>query len=115
MHVACLGAGLKTTAASWRRVLLHRSREPHEPSALPVPSKHNWSPSPKDLTDLWLPGEVWWDWCGDKGLHGLPVDLLEHEQDLWTLGNQLALAAGVKLFDANKKTHSRQQMSMKHF
>lgn len=35
--------------------------------------------------ELWLPGEVWWDWCGNKRLHGFPMDLLEHEQDLWTL------------------------------
>lgn len=55
-------------------------------------------------TELWLPGEVWWHWRGNKGLHGFPVDLLEHEQDLWTLRNQLTLAAGVKLFYANKNT-----------
>lgn len=41
-----------------------------------------------------LPGEVWGDWSGDKGLHGLAVNLLEHEQDLWALGDQLALTAG---------------------
>lgn len=67
------------------------------------------SPANRGSTELWLPGEVWWDWCGNKGLHGLPVDLLEHEQDLWTLGNQLTLAAGMKLFHANKKKNKQKK------
>lgn len=50
----------------------------------------------------WLPGEVRGDGGGDEGLHGLPVDLLEHEQDLRALRDQLTLAAGVKLFYSNK-------------
>lgn len=40
-----------------------------------------------------LPGEVRWYRCGDEGLHGLPVDLLEHEQDLWALQDQFTLTA----------------------
>lgn len=44
-----------------------------------------------------LTGEVWGDRRGDEGLHGLPMDLLEHEQDLWALGDQFTLTAGVKL------------------
>lgn len=44
-----------------------------------------------------VPGEVWGHWCGHKGLHGFAVDLLKHEQDLWALGDQLALAAGAQL------------------
>lgn len=58
---------------------------------------------------LWLPGEVWGDGGGDEGLHGFPVDLLEHEQDLWALRDQLTLAAGVKLFYT--KTHKKKQAS----
>lgn len=40
-----------------------------------------------------LPGEVRRDWRGDEGLHGFPMDLLEHEQDLWALGDQFTLTA----------------------
>lgn len=45
------------------------------------------------------PGEVWRDRRGDEGLHGFPMDLLEHEQDLWALGDQFTLTARVKLFN----------------
>lgn len=44
-----------------------------------------------------VPGEVGRHRRGDEGLHGFPVDLLEHEQDLRTFGDQLALAARVEL------------------
>lgn len=50
-----------------------------------------------------LPGEVWRDRRGDEGLHGFPMDLLEHEQDLWALGDQFTLTAGVKLFNTHKQ------------
>lgn len=54
-----------------------------------------------------LPGEVWRNRRGDKGLHGFPVDLLKHEQDLWAFGDQLTLTAGVELFD----THTHMQLN----
>lgn len=62
-----------------------------------------------------LPGEVWRDRRGDEGLHGFPMDLLEHEQDLWALGDQFALTAGVKLLNTNKN-HSvvATNMQLKH-
>lgn len=44
-----------------------------------------------------LPSEVRWYRCGDEGLHGLPVNLLEHEQDLWALQDQLTLTARAQL------------------
>ncbi len=53
-----------------------------------------------------LPGEVWGDRRGDEGLHGFPMDLLEHEQDLWALGDQFAFTAGVKLLNTNSKKSS---------
>lgn len=55
--------------------------------------------APPQLSDgAWLPGEIWRYGRGNEGLHGFPMDLLEHEQDLWTLRDQFTLAAGVKLF-----------------
>lgn len=48
-----------------------------------------------------VPGEVWWDRSGDKRLHWFPVNLLEHEQDLWTLRDQLALTARTQLWEEN--------------
>lgn len=68
----------------------------------PADRSGHWNPHRSSL-ELWLPGEVWWDWRGNKRLHGFPMDLLEHQQDLWTLWNQLTLAAGVKLFYTNTK------------
>lgn len=49
-----------------------------------------------------LPGEVGRDGRGDEGLHGLPVDLLEHEQDLGAFGDQFALTAGVELLSTHR-------------
>lgn len=43
------------------------------------------------------PGKVWGDRRGDEGLHRLPVDLLEHEQDLWALGDEFTFTARVEL------------------
>lgn len=40
------------------------------------------------------------------------MDLLEHEQDLWTLRNQLTLAAGVKLFYAKQNTKNSLNIKM---
>lgn len=81
--------------------IIYHLQQYHFPS--PANRGGHWNPIIWCPTEMWLPGEVRWDWCGDEGLHGLPMDLLEHEQDLWTLGNQLTLAAGVKLFKQSTK------------
>lgn len=36
-----------------------------------------------------IPGKIWWNRSGNKGCHGLAMNLLKHHEDLWALRYQL--------------------------
>ena len=48
------------------------------------------------------PGKIWWNRSGDKGRHGLSMNLLEHHEDLRALRYQLTLTARSQLCEENK-------------
>lgn len=81
---------------------------PHFQLAFLTPCPHlNFMASTQISDGAWLPGEIWRYGRGNEGLHGFPMDLLEHEQDLWTLRDQFTLAAGVKLFEIWKRNSTK--------
>lgn len=54
------------------------------------------------LKNCVIPGKVWWNGSGNKGCHGLSMNLLKHHEDLCALRYQLTLTTRSQLCKKKK-------------